>query len=173
MPFGPRPVYQERTSWAPWIAVVLWVATAMSAVLVLVTDDIQRPGLRMPIALGVLAFGAFLQWFVGGLRVRLHRDHLEAALRRAGVIRTRIPYDEISETRVVVYSPIADFGGWGFRWRGDRRAWTARGDEAVVLRLSDGREIFIGSDHPGRLRERILAVAGTRLGRAAGGSGAR
>lgn len=164
MPSGNRPVYQERSSWAPWIAVVLWGTLAVSAVLVLTVEDGRPLTLRMPIAVGVVAFGALLQWLVGGLRVRLYRDCLEASLGHAGIIRTRIPWDEVRATEVVRYSPLREFGGWGFRIRGNRRAWTARGDEAVVLHLGDGRRVYVGSERPGRLRERILAVAGTRLG---------
>lgn len=167
MPPGTRPVYQERTSWAPWMAVILWGTLAVSAIMVLTLEQGEPVAVRMPVAVGVLALGALLQWLVGGLRVRLFRDHLEASLGHAGLVRTRIPWEEIVETEVVHYSPIAEFGGWGYRIRGDRRAWTARGDEAVVLHRADGKRIYVGSDRPGRLRERILAVAGTRLGRGA------
>lgn len=173
MSFGRRPVYQERTSWAPWMSVILWGTLTLSAVLLLVVEDEAPLGVRMPVAVGTLGFGALLQWLVGGLTVRLRRDAVEASLGHAGLVRTRIPYEEIVETRVVRYSPLREFGGWGYRYRGNRRAWTARGDEAVVLGLADGRRIYLGSERPGRLRERILAVAGTRLGaaRATGGTG--
>lgn len=168
MPFGPRPVYQERTSWAPWMSVILWGTLTVSAILLLAVEDGAPLGLRMPLAVGTLGFGALLQWLVGGLTVRLRRDAVEASLGHAGLVRTRIPYEDILKTEVVRYAPIREFGGWGYRYRGSTRAWTARGDEAVVLHLVDGRRIYLGSERPGRLRARILAVAGTRLGAAGG-----
>lgn len=175
MPFGRRPVYQERTPWAPWMSVILWGTLTVSAILLLAVEDGTPLGLRMPLAVGILGFGALLHWLVGGLSVRLRRDAVEASLGLVGLIRTRIPYEEILDTEVVRYAPIREFGGWGYRYRGSKRAWTARGDEAVVLHLADGRQVYLGSERPGRLRERILAVAGTRLGAAgrAGRTGGR
>ena len=82
----------------------------------------------------------------------------------AGLVSKRVNYDDILRTKSVRYSPIVDFGGWGVRRRGDKRAWTARGNEAVVLDLADGIHLYVGSEHPHRLEERIAAVGGTRIG---------
>ena len=38
------------------------------------------------------------------------------------------------------------------------------GDHAVVVILADDRRIYVGSDHPRRIEERIRAVAGSDLG---------
>jgi hypothetical protein len=48
--------------------------------------------------------------------------------------------------------------GWG-----KRKAWSARGNQAVALTLEDDRLLLIGSDHPRRLEERIRAAVGERL----------
>jgi hypothetical protein len=82
-----------------------------------------------------------------------------------------VSYEAILATRSVTYSPLLDFGGWGVRRRGKKRAWTARGNEAVVLEMADGVHLYVGSEHPHRLEERIVAVGGTRIGsKAAGGT---
>lgn len=171
MPADRRPVYQERTPWATWFTVTLWATMIGSAALVLLLEDGENLSARVAVAMGLILVGALLQWLVSGLRVRLFRDHLEASLGRAGLIRTRIRWEEVEETAAVVYPPLREFGGWGYRLRGQKQAWTARGDQAVVLRLRDGREVFVGSEHPARLRERIEAVAGDRLGGEAPGAG--
>jgi hypothetical protein len=142
-----------------------------SAALVLLLEDGENLSTRVAVATGLILVGALLHWLVSGLRVRLFRDHLEASLGHAGLIRTRIAWEEVEETDAVVYSPLREFGGWGYRFRRQKQAWTARGDQAVVLRLRGGREVFVGSDRPARLRERIEAVAGDRLGGEGAGTG--
>jgi hypothetical protein len=175
MPADRRPVYQERTPWATWCTATLWATLIGSAALVLLLEDGEGLSTGVAVATGLVLLGALLHWLVSGLRVRLFRDHLEASLGHAGLIRTRVAWAEVEETDAVVYSPLREFGGWGYRLRGQKQAWTARGDQAVVLRLRGGREVFVGSDRPARLRERIEAVAGDRLGgeEAAGGGNAR
>ena len=40
----------------------------------------------------------------------------------------------------------------------------ARGNQAVVLHLRDGRQVYLGSDHPNRLESRIRGAMGTAGG---------
>lgn len=80
------------------------------------------------------------------------------------LVKTLIPFCDIVGLRSVRYRPIREVGGWGLRGFGRRRAWTARGDRAVVLALRDGWEILLGSDQPLRPEEPIRTLAGTRLG---------
>lgn len=136
---------------------VLWGTLFVAAVAAVADGEPWVPAI-------LVAVGAAIQWLVGGLTVRLHRDHLTVGLGGARLVRSRIRYSDIVAVEAVRYSPLREFGGWGYRIRGDRRAWTARGDEAVVLDMRDGRRIYIGTESPDRLRERILAVGGQRIG---------
>jgi hypothetical protein len=49
------------------------------------------------------------------------------------------PLQEIEAVEVVRYHPIREFGGWGIRGWGKKKAWTVRGDQAVRLRLTKER----------------------------------
>ncbi len=54
----------------------------------------------------------------------------------------------------VTYSPLGDFGGWGIRMGGNKKkAWTVKGNRALVLELKDGTRFYLGSEKP----ERILS----------------
>ena len=55
----------------------------------------------------------------------------------------------------VQYRPIREFGGWGIRGMGNKKAWTISGDRAVVLEFQNGDSLYLGSQTPQRLRERI------------------
>ena len=84
----------------------------------------------------------------------------EAVTVRFGVFyRTQVPVAEIHQAEAVEYRPIAEYGGWGIRGFGKRRALNARGNRGVLLTRSDGSTLMIGSQEPRRLLE-ALARAG-------------
>lgn len=68
--------------------------------------------------------------------------------------RLRIPATDLAKAGVVAVDPMADFGGWGFRWvigpthKGRWGILTHRGPGLEVFR-NDGRSIVITVDDPG------------------------
>ena len=158
-----RAIYTERTPWPGWVQIMLWgtVSLATLTTLLGLGGSDSEPGH----AVAILALGGGVHWLLGGLTLRLYRDHLVVGLGSATIIRSSISYDQVKTVEAVRYSPLREFGGWGYRIRGHRRAWTARGNDAVVLFLDGGREVYLGTDTPDRLRGRILAIAGGRVRR--------
>jgi hypothetical protein len=69
---------------------------------------------------------------------------------------TRIPLIEILKAEAVVYRPVRDYGGWGVRGFGRRRALNARGDRGVLIIRRDGSTLMVGSLRP---RELLAALA--------------
>ncbi len=160
-----RTSYSERSAWPGFLTAVLWGALILSAYPILAGWDTDLPiALRLPIAAGILTLGAAIQTLLGGLTVRVQETRVLLHLGRVPLVRRTVPFGDIRALESVVYRPLREFGGWGVRRRGSRRAWTARGNRAVKLELSGGQELFIGSDNPQRLEERIRTVAGQRLG---------
>jgi len=72
------------------------------------------------------------------------------------VYRTRVPLSEIRSAEAVVYRPIREYGGWGIRGLGRRRALNTRGNKGVLLTRTDGSTLMIGSQKP---RELLSALA--------------
>ena len=155
-----RSRYTERTPWPGFALAVFWGAILLACYPILAGWDHDLPtAARWPIVGGVVGFAALVQGLLGGLTVRVEDTRLVVHLGSVPLVRRFIPYVEILEVESVVYRPIREFGGWGVRGRGERKAWTARGDRAVKLTLTGGRELLVGSDRPHRLEERIRAVA--------------
>ncbi|MEP6993733.1 MAG: hypothetical protein ABI968_04350 [Acidobacteriota bacterium] len=69
--------------------------------------------------------------------------------------KTRIPLSEIAHAEAVSYRPVRDYGGWGIRGFGRRRALNARGNQGVLVTRSDGSTVLIGSQKP---RELLAAL---------------
>lgn len=159
-----RAVYKEKTPWPGWILIVFWGTIALSMAVVLLGGGTSGND-RLLGALVVGGVALAVHWLVAGLSVRLYRDAMMVGVGAARLISKRIAYEDIDEIESVRYNPLRDFGGWGIRFGKDgRRAWTARGNQAVVLHLRDGTSLYVGSDKPHRLEERIRAVAGNRIG---------
>jgi hypothetical protein len=75
---------------------------------------------------------------------------------RFGVLyRTSIPLADVAQAEAVAYRPIREYGGWGIRGFGRRRALNMRGDRGVLLHRKDGSTILIGSQKP---RELLAAL---------------
>lgn len=158
------PIYKEWSQWPAWLLVMFWGTMFLSLAFVSVAPG-ETDGERLFGVVILAATAAAIHLLLAGLSVRLFRDEMVVGLGSLGWIRKRIPYADVVRIESVKYNPLGEFGGWGVRWGKDgKKAWTARGDHAVVLHLRDGTRLYVGSDTPGRLEERIRAVAGTRLG---------
>ena len=73
----------------------------------------------------------------------------EAVTARFGLLYTaRIPVAEVASAQAVAYRPVRDYGGWGIRGTGRRRALNTRGDKGVLLTRRDGSTLLIGSQKP-------------------------
>ena len=72
--------------------------------------------------------------------------------------RTKIPISEVRQAEAVEYRPVAEYGGWGIRGFGKKRALNARGNRGVLLTRTDGSTILIGSQKPRELLEALAMV---------------
>ncbi|MBL1144557.1 MAG: hypothetical protein HND54_06425 [Bacteroidetes bacterium] len=56
-------------------------------------------------------------------------------------------WDEIYSAEAIKYSPIGDYGGWGYRisFRGKGKAYSTRGDKGIKIILKDGKTRMIGT----------------------------
>lgn len=153
--------YIERTPWPHWADAIYWGALVLTCFAMLAGWDTDlSPGQRVPAALGILVAALVLRWIIGGLAVRVDPTGIFLHLGGAPVLRRRVAFEEILSVEVVRYRPLRDFGGWGIRGWGKTKAWTARGSQAVLLELTGDRQLYIGSDVPHRLAERIRTIGG-------------
>jgi hypothetical protein len=159
-------VYRERTPWPQWVTVIFWGSMVACTYPLLAGWGTDTPfEQRLAATAAIVTVFLLLGYLLHGTTVLVKRRELLLHLGHAAVIRRRVAFGDIESLESVRYSPMREFGGWGVRGSGAKQAWTARGDEAVVLHLVNGRQLYVGSDHPHRLEERIRAAAGDQLGK--------
>jgi hypothetical protein len=91
----------------------------------------------------------------GFLEAEIHQDGIRVRWGPFGLIQKFLPFETITKAEAVTYSPLMEFGGWGIRFRGKKRAWTVRGNRAVRMELTSGKIFYLGSDRPERIAEWI------------------
>ncbi len=73
-----------------------------------------------------------------------------------------IPLADVQSARAVTFRPLRDWGGWGLRGLGKRKAWTSHGNTGVLLELTDGRQFTIGSQRPQALAAALQTLVPRR-----------
>lgn len=92
-------------------------------------------------------------WAMIRLVVEVKDDHL--LIRYYPLTTRKIPFSDITQVEARTYSPLREYGGWGIRGWGNKRAYNVSGNKGVELELQDGQKIMIGSQ---RSEELALAL---------------
>jgi hypothetical protein len=100
---------------------------------------------------------ALITWSVGGLtaiviamltlRTTITTEGIEVAFHPFS--KRRIFRSEIEQAFVRKYSPIGEYGGWGYRLGGSAgKAYNISGNQGLQLLLKSGEKLLIGTRHP-------------------------
>jgi len=145
------PLYFERqlllANRALWIVFAILVPTMTVATL----DSGE--------AAGALLTTLAIVGFVAAMRMNTTVTMDAVQLRYRPFFWRNVPLADIESATAVEFRPIRDWGGWGLRGLGRRKAWTTHGNRGVKLVLRDGRELTVGSQRP----EALAAVLGTLI----------
>lgn len=89
----------------------------------------------------------------GGFRVVADRRGVHLRIGLMGIPIRNLSWQDIRAVRLREFSPLAEFGGWGLRYRPGTTALFLRGRRGAEIVLASGRSWLVGSDHPERLCE--------------------
>ncbi|MEP6769046.1 MAG: hypothetical protein ABJC61_10280 [Acidobacteriota bacterium] len=116
-------------------------------------EEAQGFGLWM---YAVAAMMILIALSVGSLKMKTTVGSDAVTVRFGFLNTTRIPLSEIARAEAIAYRPVRDYGGWGIRGFGRRRALNVRGDRGVLIVRTNGSTVMIGSQRP---RELLSALA--------------
>ena len=89
-----------------------------------------------------------------GFPLFMYNTGLDTEVRESGVYIRFRPFhwkwvvfgcDNIQTVEATVYSPLRDYGGWGIRYGRKGKAYNVSGNKGVLLTLTDGENLLIGS----------------------------
>lgn len=116
---------------------------------------VREPG--HPIEWGALLPAGMAVLFYAFFFLDLKIDASGVRFRLSPFFRRGYTWDEVEEASVLPYRPILDFGGWGWRYSFNKKAWayTVSGSMALRLTLKDGKTIFIGINDGDKVRQAL------------------
>ncbi len=143
LPATARTAWMRTASASPGSVVVAIGALLLVTVAVVAAISVATP-VVWPVAV-VPALLVILLLFT--LRMRVRVDERGVQVRGLlGVPRITVPLDRITSAAVVDVSPLADFGGWGFRYAPGRSGVVLRAGEALEVRRDDDSALIVTVD---------------------------
>lgn len=142
-------IFKETQSYAgTWVMYLIILIELPTVVLLIVFYTTSEDKQEMAIALGVvLGTMALLLLFILNLKLETRIDRESVSFRYVPFIRKwrKYPKQEIKSIRVINYSPITDYGGWGLKGNQTTRAYSVLGDEGLLLDVGEKKKLMIGT----------------------------
>jgi hypothetical protein len=159
-----REVQRFRQPWLWLLIAVIFGVTVWGFVqqIVLGRPFGQNPASDTVVMIIALVFGiAFpVLFLVGNLTVEVRGDGLYYRFLPFHWSFRRISAETLAKYEVQTYRPIRDYGGWGIRYGRGGKAYNVSGDRGVMMELSDGSRLLIGSQKPEELVNAISLALG-------------
>lgn len=138
----------------------LWILLVIALIPVLSSVAASSRPLIGYISIGIILLGITLLYFAK-LEVEVKEDYVSVRFFPVHLFSPRkIHIEDIESFEPEEYSPLKEFGGWGWRWFPFRHkmAYSVAGDEGVRLTMENGTEIMIGSLKPEELEDAIADI---------------
>ncbi|MFY0690246.1 MAG: hypothetical protein JXQ90_23935 [Cyclobacteriaceae bacterium] len=102
----------------------------------------------------LITWGIFIVLTVGHLMIKIDAGTILYSYYPIVKQKTLTVHD-ISKMIVKKYNPILEYGGWGYRWRGKKKALNVRGKWGLEIKLATGRTLMLGTQKPKELDQAI------------------
>jgi hypothetical protein len=139
---------EEQTYRGTWVIYLLILIELPTLILLLVllfnSKDKSEMGLVLTLVLGTLGFVFLL---ILNLKLETRIDQSGVSFRYFPFIQSwlKFPKETIQSISVINYSPITDYGGWGFKENKTTKAYSILGDRGLLLDVGGKKKIMIGT----------------------------
>jgi len=154
-----RWIYQssQHAFWMSWFLAAIGIAYLAIGAWLLHLSKTKPIGITF-LCIGPIMF--ILAALLGSMMIQITTQHL---ILRVGFFRIRLlrlALTDISETRIITFHPLADFGGWGIRRAGNTTAFILAGRRGVRLTTHSGKEYVLSSPTPEHLAAALRIASG-------------
>lgn len=139
-------LYRESQKFNQWWVWLLLLGTVGGAIAAGAYEYASNRDLAALLVSGGVAALTLIAFALLQLKTTITEDGIEVKFWPFG--KRRIFRAEIVEARVRKYSPIGEYGGWGYRMGPSGKAYNTMGNQGLQLRLKDGEKILIGTQNP-------------------------
>lgn len=138
----------------------LWILLVIALIPVMFSVSASSHPLSGFISITVILICITLLYFAK-LEVKVEDEHVSVRFFPVHFLKARkISKRDIESFQAEEYSPLKEFGGWGWRWFPFRNktAYSVSGSECVRLTMENGTEIVIGSGKSQELEDAIADI---------------
>lgn len=137
---------QKFNQW--WLWLIMFVTLAATAVPLF--EGVMNGAIKAGMFLGpAVMFAVMILLATLELRTTITEDGIEVKFWPLGT--KRIFRAEIEGAVVRKYSPIGEYGGWGYRIGPNGKAFNMQGNQGLQLALEGGEQLMIGTQKPEEL----------------------
>lgn len=139
---------ESQTYLGTWVMYAIIMTELPILILLIVlyatSDDKQEMAIALGVVLGtmILIFGLI---FNLKLETRIDSDSVSFRYFPFILKWRQFPKGIIKSCEVIKYSPITDYGGWGFKGNTTTKAYSVLGDEGLLLDVGEKKKILIGT----------------------------
>ena len=145
-------IYQEKQKFGAFYTTILLVAIA--GLCALTVYELWRREVEWIHFLAPLVSVTFLIYLLSlTLTTRILPDAIQVGFPLWP--KRTIAREDIDKAYIRQYSPLHEYGGWGYRVGPNGKAYNAMGEMGLQLELRDGSRILIGTQRPEQLRQVI------------------
>lgn len=139
----------ERAFWTGTVSVARGVAFLILAVVALVIVSTVVAALNGSDSIVLIVLPVFVLLAVALTTIRWRvsvGQHGANVVSFAGWPAIRIPLADIAGVRLIEVNPVGDFGGWGWRWAGDRTGIVMQAGPAIEITRNSGKVLVVPVD---------------------------
>ncbi|PZX50246.1 hypothetical protein [Algoriphagus chordae] len=139
---------ESQTYFGTWVMYAIILVEMPILILLIVlyatSDDKQEMAIALGLVLGTMVL---ILTLIFNLKLETRIDGNSVSFRYLPFIRKwrQYPKQAIKTAEVIKYSPITDYGGWGFKGNKTTKAYSVLGDEGLLLDVGDKKKIMIGT----------------------------
>jgi len=139
---------EEQTYRGTWVIYLLLLIELPTLVLILVllfnSEDKSEIGFTLAFVISTLGLVFLL---IVNLKMETRIDTYGVSFRYFPFIRSwrKFPKGTIQSISVINYSPITDYGGWGFKGNKTTKAYSILGEQGLLLNIGEKKKIMIGT----------------------------
>ncbi|WP_339876996.1 hypothetical protein [uncultured Algoriphagus sp.] len=142
-------IFKETQSYVgSWVMYVIILTELPVLILLIVLYATSQKKQEMALALGlVVGTMVLILGLISNLKLETRIDPKGISFRyKPFILKWRqFPKEAIKYAKVINYSPLTDFGGWGFKGNKTTKAYSVLGNEGLLINVGEKKKILIGT----------------------------
>lgn len=143
-------VFEEKQRFDQWWLYVI-LATVLAVIMIAIFKNTDGPGrfhdplLILGLLAATLPIGLVL-WMQ--LETRIDREGIKVKYLPFRSSEKFFPWEDMEQCYVRKYRPLIEYGGWGMRGLGNKKAYNVSGNLGIQIVTRDKKNFLIGTRHP-------------------------